>query len=853
MRTHHLRLSGFSLSDDDDDDNGNNSNNGSARSYPDKMTPSMLSADSISETGRSQTVTNGRQPVARPGMSARTPPNIFTSSGEMRQYQISRVATTATTTNTTIGNVVNSRQQQSLGESSDDLLSIPSAAASRGIRGTTPTVGGGGGGGGGANAGITMEDVKHAVELQKQQCYCALSTLRNSSGVYGGSRKCVSGEQLADGNKDIHDLVRGQEVGRGVNEFVASFLSANGYKGALELFKKRLPLAEQQLQGCLHYHNQQQEQQKRDQQEQQMSLGKKSNTHVKPEEKKDSVLPSPTYAFTKDDLLLFVMERVRQQQMLNDTLPWREINCRSKDYRLEPLEHHQKYRNEVTGTGGNAGNNKTKDGGAVGGSLDLLIEVLILAETDTPFTIGMPIFNYTNIFILLSSLFVLPEVLIVRLIRLFRHIQQHLPVNDSRCVFLQRRILQFIIAYCKFNEADITYTLLERLECFLQSCNVSHSPNQFAFESLGTSRSTAPILSSTSKLPGIYSTIAVEVNIRLNELSAFIEDILQKKYTVVRNNSIASDTITSWQNKLTTPVKPLGTLLFGTGSSNETYSEERVFLERDTISSQIGNYSDVVFTKVDVETLSNQMCLLSFRLFTNIHLRELLNNAWCDEIMRISVPYHLKSFIDFFSHLQRWITVLIVSPKRWSECQSTMQHVVHFCRLLYEKQNFEAAAAVLAGLQDPAVCTLEELYRQYFKRPILDSKTQEIFSTLQASMDPFASTESPSSLRSISSRMSAGNMEAPMIPLLAPLLGVLFRTEESRGKTVEVFGRDKVPIINWSKIVALAKTVFIWLRCQNTPYNYPLDHKLQFYLWRMPGHQYFNGTITNLAKQERVE
>ncbi|ORC91766.1 uncharacterized protein TM35_000053620 [Trypanosoma theileri] len=854
--------------DDDNDNDNNDSNKGSMRSRgrndPDRKTPSMFSVDSISEAGRSQTVisTTVRQPVARPGISARSPTNVFSSANEMRQYQIPRAAASATTTVPTMSTTINSRRQQSLGGSLDDLPSLPSAAASRVVRGATPVVSGGGRRDG-PHAGITLEDVKNAVERRRRQCRSANSTLHNSSEVvFGSSQECANGEQLVDEkSEDMYNLVRCPEVGRGVNEFVASFLSANGYHGALELFKKRLPLAEQQLQSCLHHHNhhqqkQQQQQQKQDE-KQQISWGKKNITSVKPEDKNDTMVSSPMYAFTNDDLLLFVMDSVRQQQMLDDRLPWREINCRSKDYRLEPLEHHQPYQNEVTGTEGNVGNNQQIDSRAVGGSLDLLIEVLVLVETDTPFTIGMPIFNYTNIFILLSSLFVMPEVLIVRLIRLFRHIQQQLPLDDSRCVYLQRRILQFIIAYCKFNEADITYTLLERLESFLQSYSTPQAMNQFTFESLSTTWSSTPFLPSTSKLPSVYSTVAVEVSLRFNELSVFIKDLLKKKYVLVQNNSITPNNTTNWQSKLVTAIKPLGTLLSGASNgknnSNETQMEGKTFLLCDTILSKIGNYTEIVFTKVNVETLANQMCLLTFRLFANIHLRELLNNAWCDEIMRLSVPYHLSRFIDYFSHLQQWITVLIVSPKRWSECQSAMQQGVHFCRLLYEKQNYEAAAAVLAGLQDPAVCTLEELYRQYFNRPMLDRKTQDIFSTLQDSMDPFASSESPSSLRSISSRISAGNMEAPMIPLIAPILGVLFRTEESKGKTVEVSGRDRIPIINWSKIVALAKTVFIWLRCQNTPYNYTLDHKLQFYLWQMSGHQYFNRTITNLAKQERVE
>ncbi|KEG11889.1 hypothetical protein DQ04_02181050 [Trypanosoma grayi] len=716
------------------------------------------------------------------------------------------------------------RQQMSTGGGVP--LSVPvitATATTGGVRDAPPAV-------------VTVLDMEQAIQRRMQQYHQATALLSRISVTRDTDQESAKSDDYSMGGITQPKKISGElDTGRDVHSFVASYLSANGYKEALRLFKKRLPLAEQRLDSCLQRRHQSH------------SL---AATSVTREERRDvEAVPSPTYSLNRDDLLLLALERVRQEQLLNDSLPWRDINCRRKDYRLEPLQHHQYYfdQNEARRDNGGGDSSPTCKV-AFGGSLDLLIEVLILVETDTPFATGMPIFNYTNTFILLSSSFVMPEVLIVRLIRLFRFVQQQFLKEDSRSVFLQRRIVQFIMAYCKYHEADITHSLLERLQRFVRSLNAQRLEGHHLLDSMQTGSNTLlqnPI--PPSQRPGIFPTVAAEVALRLNELSAFIEESLQKAYYVPREVAHSF----GWKRRVAVPVKPLGTIVAGWGNYTDTETARNT--PSPCFPHTLGRAAlvEVVFTGVDAKELADQMCILSFRLFANIHVRELLDNAWCEEMMRISVPFHLTRFIDFSSNVQRWMAAVIVCPKRWSECLASMQHGVQLCRLLYDKQNYEVAAAVLEGLQHPAVMALESLYQKQFQQHMLSSGMHGELAALQQLMDPFASQDSPSSLHSIRSRV-AGDMEAPMIPLLAPVLGVLFRTEESKGKTVMVRNTDGVPVVNWSKIVALGKTIFMWIRCQSTPYGGPLDARLQQYLWQLPGHQYTDSTLMDFAKQEKL-
>ncbi|RNF17968.1 uncharacterized protein Tco025E_04699 [Trypanosoma conorhini] len=692
---------------------------------------------------------------------------------------------------------------------------------------------------------LTVLDMNQAIQRSMEEYERATSRLTSSiSFTHVHKGKGVGEADTTGPSARLFDCLRELRLESDVNGFVAAFFSANGYGEAQRSFRMHLPLAEQQLQSCLyHYHRKQQQQQQQERQRRYLAPTPSA------QQERPEALSSPTYAMTSDDLLLLVMETVRRRQLLNDSLPWREVNCRRRDYRLEPLMR-QPRSQEHTPTQRDS-DSAASCGSAVGGSLDLLIEVLILAETDVPFTMGMPLMNYTNTFIVLASLFVTPEVLLVRLIRLFRHVQQEVLLDDSRRVFLQRRIVQFMTAYCIYHEADVTYALLERLRRFLRGLRVTPPLGHSSRNAHPADWDAAlPPATATQQILEGFPVVNAEVAPRLNELSAFVERTVEE--TCMGPNEGSQNVCC--QPRLTAPVKPLGTLLpASTQQAGGAQAEDGVgaalheaCLKRDR------HQTALAFTALGAEILAMQLCLLSFKLFADIRLRELLNNAWCDETMRMSVPTYLSRLIDYSSHVQRWATAVIVSPARWSECQKAMRQAIRLCRWLYDQQNYEMASAVLGGLQHPAVAALEELYqRRVEPHGMLGDEERREFAALQNLMDPFASQASPSSFSCISSR-APEESQAPMIPLLAPLLGVLFRSEEAKGQTVELSPTTGVPIVNWSKVMAIGSTVFLWLRCQNTPYAYAPDDTLQHYLWQLPGHELHDATLMRIARRKRL-
>ena len=253
--------------------------------------------------------------------------------------------------------------------------------------------------------------------------------------------------------------------------------------------------------------------------------------------------------------------------------------------------------------------------------------------------------------------------------------------------------------------------------------------------------------------------------------------------------------------------------------------------------------------EIDAEHLARQICLLSFSLFASVHIRELLNNAWTDTAMKVSVSTKLTELMEFSAHLQRWAAAVIVTPTTWAECQRALRYFLEVCRMLYEQQNYEMASAILEGLRHPAVEYLERVFSEAHAQGLLTSVERRDLETLQELMDPFASY-SPSSLYSVTAR-TVGDMETPMIPLLSPILGVIFRSEDVKGSTVIIRSSDGQAVVNWSKVFGLGKIVVLWMRCQYTPFAFPLDPEIQEFLWSTMNHQWTDSLLMRSARRSK--
>ncbi|KPI89868.1 hypothetical protein ABL78_1037 [Leptomonas seymouri] len=731
---------------------------------------------------------------------------------------------------------------------------------------------------------------------------------------------------------------------------------------------------------------------------------------------------SDRYRLEKTDLELLAGDSARRARLLDDTLPWRPIDFDAAGIRLEALEHLQADLSEadaVTGGGVAAP--------AVGGSVSLLIEVLVLTEVDVPFTSIIPLVNYTNIFLLLASLFVQPEVLLTKFIRLYRSVRAwEAKVADSRrAVYLERRILQCILVYCRVHETDLTLSCLQRLAVFAASegflgpvnalndaigkdhwpcqegvycasrkraamyaCAVDaaaasgaspthattgpvsggggfgslHHYKRHGFidarraGDLGIARlfpqRNSPFDPSALLNPATRIPLQSEVAQTLLEFVVYLQRITAVYYrpvdisldcqaslpfavegpprtfvdTLVLRPSLG-DTSPSRRTAVAADPRLMPELLapntgdgggsigtrfgerFG-GSSRQPSSPLRDHRYRgaglpDRLHGSSANINlrapargltevqqcpvldgregaatgdygwahvaaggaatpasphastlettvmqrPLSVMEINSEHLSQQISLLSFSLFAAVHIRELLNNAWTDTSMKISVSTKLTELMEFSSHLQRWTAAVIVTPTTWAECQRALRYFLEVCRMLYEQQNYEMAAAILEGLRHPAVEYLERIFAEARGQGPLSLVERRELETLQELMDPFASY-SPSSLYSVTAR-TVGDMETPMIPLLSPILGVILRSEDVKGSTVSIRNSDGKAIVNWSKVIGLGKVVVLWMRCQYTPFSFPVDPEIQEFLWSTMNHQWTDALLLRAARRAK--
>lgn len=400
---------------------------------------------------------------------------------------------------------------------------------------------------------------------------------------------------------------------------------------------------------------------------------------------------------------------------------------------------------------------------ALGGSIELLVEKLVLEETDAPYTEGKPAFHFTNVFLIMASMFVCPDSLLTYLTKLFKTVSAHqATVGEPRASNIEKRILQLLNSYVLLNAADLTKTTLERVTAFCVSVGLAIGNLQSAKKP----QLIAEVSAANSTLQAsVKSLVAGGTAKRMGQL-------------LVKPPSVASFPVPR-QN----PTAPILSLL-----------------------------------DIDDGELCRQICLLSFSLFEKIHVREFLHNAWTDPTSTKHLTGNLNAFVGFSSKFQLWVSSCIVTPDDIETRRVTFRKFIRVCRALYNAQNFEMVNAILEGLRHPAVMRM--------KRTVdgVESVEKEELEGLNKVMDPFDNSvqEVPYTITS------------PSIPTIAPLLGVFYRAEDS-GKTLLFHEQSALHVVNWSKMIQLAKPVVRWISFQSLRYQFYVLPNIQRFLWQMPG------------------
>jgi hypothetical protein len=391
---------------------------------------------------------------------------------------------------------------------------------------------------------------------------------------------------------------------------------------------------------------------------------------------------------------------------------------------------------------------------AVGGSLDLLLEKLILIEGDTPVLEGKPSLNFTTVFMLTNSLFVCPEALFSRLAKLFKTIKsQQLILGDARTLVLQKRVVAVLSSYVSFSSVDICRLLMERITTFCVSIVQAQSSHAEVIKLATHLHGKIQELAGSTACPAPLGTLAPDVAAALLEIPP---------------SNMA-------------PEKPVSTIL-----------------------------------DVEDQELCRQLCLLSFELARRIHPRELLHAAWTDPALKV-LSSNLLEYINYRQLLTRWIATLILSPLDPQSRATILRKVIRLGRALYNCQNFDMCAVVLEGIRHQAVTRLTLTFEG------LTASEREELEGLNKVMDPF----------NTALRDAPYQISSPTLPLLPPFISVFFRSEEC-GKTC-VTQSDGSQLVNWTKMLAIAKPLVRWVSFQATPYRYRLLPHVQRLLWQCSG------------------
>jgi hypothetical protein len=339
-----------------------------------------------------------------------------------------------------------------------------------------------------------------------------------------------------------------------------------------------------------------------------------------------------SFAIPKDrnemlDFHMIIAEEARRTSLLfDDDQPWRLDRLAETDISLVQVDAASQ---------------------AAGGSIELLLEKLILSEKDPPYVDGKPDFNFTNIFLVLASLFVCPDVMLTYSMKLFKTIssQQKLLFSDARVAQLQQRLLSVLRSYLFLNSADFTVTALERLSAFCANASMRQ-----------------------------HSKKSVDI-------ASSISDLRTAVHEVVTNGT----------------ARRIGQL------------KPRPRPQHDgSLVPRFGPTAAIVSVlDIDDHELCRQICLLSFSLFERVHLRELLHNAWTDTVSLKLLTGNLTALIEFSTQFQYWVATTVVMPTDIETRRTVYRKWIRVCRALYNAQNYEMVNAVLEGLRTHAVHQLK--------------------------------------------------------------------------------------------------------------------------------------------------
>eukprot|EP00002_Diphylleia_rotans_P038559 TRINITY_DN8793_c0_g4_i1.p1 TRINITY_DN8793_c0_g4~~TRINITY_DN8793_c0_g4_i1.p1 ORF type:complete len:1087 (+),score=223.15 TRINITY_DN8793_c0_g4_i1:44-3304(+) len=237
---------------------------------------------------------------------------------------------------------------------------------------------------------------------------------------------------------------------------------------------------------------------------------------------------------------------------------------------------------------------------------------------------------------------------------------------------------------------------------------------------------------------------------------------------------------------------------------------------RDIVEEQMpaeGLLHSQVFSVYPVSLIAQLMTEVDFRLFAAIQPSELLNQSWNKPKLRYRAP-NVLAFIARFNQISAWVASIILWEENIRKRKKKMTKIVELNLELRKLKNYNAVAAVCAGLCNSAV------HRLKFTREILRKGVVEIQEELENLMSPEGSYKNY--------REDIHTVNPPCVPFLGVYLRDLVFIEDGNPDTV---GDN---LINFQKRRFVYNVIQEICQYQQTAYRFEPVEPLMSYCMALP-------------------
>lgn len=303
-------------------------------------------------------------------------------------------------------------------------------------------------------------------------------------------------------------------------------------------------------------------------------------------------------------------------------------------------------------------------------TVDRLLEKLVLDETEAPLIPGALTMHFTNVFMVTHPCFVSPDVLFTKFAKMFKTVTLHSALlGDTKRNAWHERIVLLLTVWVTIAQIDLTRTLLERVLSFAVS--ISHAED---LHRPSVTKLAGRLIMTVERLLAMeWSGRAARPFPALAQLNGQGGDSFER--ASLPNSGAKSVALGGSSN---------------TGPQPNVGSDATVFQVTKSILD--ASESDV----------AKQLCLIHHAQFCNVAPREFCHAAWADPDMA-EFATGLVTFLQYTEDVTLWIASLIITPVDLPERRRVYSRCVRIAKELFELRNFSMARAVYSGVDHGGV------------------------------------------------------------------------------------------------------------------------------------------------------